>query len=63
MSAVPESKPEPKRRGRPRLGPGASIVEPVRAIRLSDAHWAELQARGGAAALRAWLDKPKRAKA
>jgi hypothetical protein len=35
----------------------------VRAIRLTDAHWAELQARGGVAALRAWLDKPKRAKA
>jgi len=27
-------------------------------MRLSDAHWAELQARGGVAALREWLSRP-----
>lgn len=52
--------PEPKRRGRPPLPPGASTEAPVRTMRLTDAHWAELQARGGVAAIRAWLDKPQR---
>jgi hypothetical protein len=27
-------------------------------MRLSDAHWTELQARGGVAALRKWLSGP-----
>ncbi|MEY2687542.1 MAG: hypothetical protein RL375_1740 [Pseudomonadota bacterium] len=52
--------PTPKRRGRPALPPGASTEAPVRTMRLSDAHWAELQARGGVQALRAWLSKPVR---
>ena len=52
------SAPEPKRRGRPPLPPGASIASPVRTLRLSDAHWAELRSRGGVAALREWLSAP-----
>jgi hypothetical protein len=52
--------PEPKRRGRPPLPPGASTEAPVRTMRLSDAHWAELQARGGVAALREWLSSTSR---
>ena len=53
--------PEPKRRGRPPLPPGTSTESPVRTMRLSDEHWAELQARGGVAALREWLSrKPRR---
>lgn len=52
--------PEPKRRGRPPLPPGASTEAPVRTMRLSDEHWAELQARGGVSALREWLARPQR---
>ena len=55
--------PEPKPRGRPRLAPGASTEAPVRTMRLSNEHWAELQARGGVAALREWLSTPKRQRA
>ena len=44
--------------GRPELPPGQRAA--VRAIRLTDAQWAELQARGGVAALRAWLDRKRR---
>lgn len=55
------SAPEPKRRGRPPLPPGASTESPVRTMRLSDEHWAELQARGGVQALRQWLSKRRRA--
>ena len=52
--------PEPKRRGRPPLPPGTSTEAPVRTMRLSDEHWAELQARGGVAALREWLSSSSR---
>jgi len=31
-------------------------------MRLSDAHWAELQARGGVSALREWLSRPARSR-
>jgi len=51
---------EPKRRGRPPLPPGASTEAPVRTMRLSAEHWAELQARGGVAALREWLSRKRR---
>ena len=51
--------PEPKRRGRPPLAPGESTAAPVRTMRLSDEHWAELQARGGIPALREWLSRPR----
>jgi len=50
--------PEPKRRGRPPLADGESARVPVRTVRLSDEHWAELHARGGPAALREWLSRP-----
>lgn len=50
-------------RGRPTVPPDQRITTPVRTLRLSDAHWAELQARGGAQALRDWLNKPLRKKA
>jgi hypothetical protein len=39
--------------GRPTVA--ESSAAPVRTMRLSDGHWAELQARGGVAALRDWL--------
>ena len=39
--------------GRPPVAESAAA--PVRTMRLSDAHWSELQARGGVAALRNWL--------
>lgn len=56
---------QPKRIGRPSKAPEDRIVTPVRTLRLSDAHWSELQARGGVDALRKWLSAPegKRAKA
>jgi len=57
------TKPAPKRRGRPPLLPGESVVEPAHSVRMSDELWSELQARGGAAALRAWLSRPWRRKA
>lgn len=44
--------------GRPPKNPDDRIVTPVRTLRLSDEHWAELQARGGTAALREWLSLP-----
>lgn len=53
----------PKRpRGRPRLEPGTSTEAPVRTMRLSDEHWAELHARGGVAALREWLSQPAKSR-
>lgn len=51
---------EPKPRGRPRIAPGESTAAPVRTVRLSDALFAELQARGGWPALREWLSAPSR---
>ena len=51
---------EPKRRGRPPLPPGTSTEAPVRTMRLTAEHWAELQGRGGVAALREWLSRPPR---
>lgn len=39
--------------GRPPVAESAAA--PVRTARLSDEHWAELQARGGVSALREWL--------
>ena len=41
--------------GRPPKAPEDRAQTPVRTLRLSDAHWAELQARGGVQALRDWL--------
>lgn len=41
--------------GRPPVAESSS--PPVRTMRLSDEHWAELQARGGVAALREWLSR------
>lgn len=41
--------------GRPPLPPEQRSETPVRTLRLSDEHWAELQARGGVQALRDWL--------
>ena len=52
---------KPKRLGRPPI-PSDQHAR-VRTIRLSDAHWTELQARGGVPALRVWLDKPAKRKA
>lgn len=49
---------EPKRLGRPPKAPEDRVTTPVRTLRLSDAHWSELQARGGTAALREWLSRP-----
>lgn len=44
---------QPKRLGRPTLLPEQRTdPTPVRTLRLSDAHWSELQARGVIAALR-----------
>lgn len=51
----------PRRIGRPPLPPEQRTEPtPVRTLRLSDAHWAELQARGGVAALRRWLIRASR---
>ena len=45
--------------GRPPLPPEQRAAEtPVRTLRLSAEHWAELQARGGVQALREWLSRP-----
>lgn len=49
---------QPKRIGRPPKAPEDRVTTPVRTLRLSDEHWAELQARGGTAALREWLSLP-----
>ena len=50
---------QPKRLGRPPLPPEQRTdPTPVRTLRLSDAHWAELQSRGGVQALREWLSRP-----
>ena len=54
--------PEPKRRGRPPLPPEQRAETPVRTLRLSDEHWAELGARGGVQGLREWLDGPRPAR-
>lgn len=45
--------------GRPPKDPADRIVTPVRTLRLSDEHWAELHARGGVQGLRDWLDGPR----
>lgn len=49
---------QPKKLGRPPKAPEDRVSTPVRTLRLSDEHWAELQARGGTAALREWLSLP-----
>lgn len=54
------SAPDPKPRGRPRVPAGESTAAPVRTVRLSDALYAELQARGGWPAVREWLARPLR---
>lgn len=52
------------RRGRPPLPPEKRAEPtPVRTLRLSDAHWSELQARGGVAELRKWLSSSSRRRA
>lgn len=52
--------PAAKRIGRPPKAEADRVVTPVRTLRLSDEHWAELQARGGTPALREWLSKKPR---
>lgn len=52
--------PRPKRLGRPPLPPEQRKTTPVRTLRLSDEHWAELLARGGVEALRKWLSRKAR---
>lgn len=45
------------KRGRPRGAKASARTAPPRTIRLTDDQWAALKARGGAAALRAWLSE------
>lgn len=56
-NAAKKDEPAKRPRGRPQLPPEEQMV--VGSIRLKRAHWAKLDAIGGVARMRRWLDKVK----